>query len=73
MKNIVIITSLLLIISGCSPYVISSNPRQVTIGTARNVNAGEAQEMADKECKKHGRYAILRRAVGADSIYECEE
>ena len=70
MKHLLIILSILLIISGCAPYIISSNPRQVTIGYA---GGADAQEMADKECKKHGRYAIHRpdNLRDGNATYEC--
>ena len=64
MKHLLILISILLIMSGCTPYVISfnphvisSNPRQVTIGNA--VSTVKSQKLADKTCQKHGRWAIL--------------
>jgi hypothetical protein len=72
MKNQLFLISFLLIISGCAPYIITSNPRQVTIGNGGN---SEAQEMADNECKKHERYGIHRPDNRRDgnTTYECME
>ena len=80
MKHLLILLSFLLIISGCTykPYIVTSNPRQVIISIGLingKVDSSGAQEMADKECKKHGRYAIYRpdnRLEGKD-FYECIE
>ena len=39
------------------------------------MDSSGAQEMADKECKKHGRYAIYRpdNRLDAKDFYECIE
>ena len=78
---LIILISILLIMSGCTPYVISSNPRQVTIGNMSSdmisirSNAAESQAMADKECQKYERYAIHRPDTLRDgeATYECVE
>ena len=80
MKHLLIFISILLIMSGCTPYfissnphVISSNPRQVTIGNA--VSTVLSQKLADKTCQKHGRWAILRldNLEDGNATYECLE
>ena len=78
MKHLLILISILLIMSGCTPYVrssnphvISSNPRQVTIGNA--FSSVKSQKLADKKCQKHGRWAILRIDNLGDGTYECLE
>ena len=80
MKHLLIILSILIIMSGCTPYfissnphVISSNPRQVTIGNA--VSTVLSQKLADKTCQKHGRWAILRldNIEDGNATYECLE
>ena len=45
------------------------------MGRARHLNVREAQVMADKECKKHGRYAIHRpdNIRDGNATYECVE
>ena len=76
MKHLFILIPFLLIMSGCAPYLITSNPRQVTIGNMHpSTNAVESQAHADKECKKHGRYAIHRPDNRRDgnATYECVE
>ena len=77
MKHILILLiSILLIMSGCAPYLITSNPRQVTIGNMHpSTNAVESQALADKECQKYERYAIHRPDNIRDGnvTYECVE
>ena len=73
MKHLLIILPLLLIMSGCTPHVMSSNPRQVTIGNA--FSSVKSQKLADKTCQKHGRWAILRldNIEDGNATYECVE
>ena len=73
MKHLLILISILLIMSGCTPHVISSNPRQVTIGNA--FSSVKSQKLADKTCQKHGRWAILRldNIEDGNATYECLE
>jgi len=75
MKHLFILIPFLLIMSGCTPYLLTSNPRQVTIGNMHTSNAVESQALADKECKKHGRYAIHRpdNIRDGNATYECVE
>ena len=76
MKHLLILIPFLLIMSGCEVKVVSSNPRQVTVNGLHNFTGTEhieAQALADKECKKHGRYAIHRpdNLRDGNATYEC--
>lgn len=46
------------VLSGCAAKVVSSSPRSVVI-SAGDARVQEAQDMADKECAKHGRFAKM--------------
>ena len=66
MKHLLILISILLIMSGCTPYVkssnphvISSNPRQVTIGYA--VSTVLSQKLAEKT---HIHFNLIREGGG---------
>ena len=45
-------------ITGCTPAIIGSNPRQVIVRSPM-LDAKEAQMLAQQECEKHQRYARL--------------
>ena len=61
------------ILGGCTPMVVTSNPRSVVIENTSAMNAAKAQAMADAECQKHGKYAILRldNVRDGQATYEC--
>lgn len=60
MKNVIAICAVLL--AGCAAGVISSNPRSVVIGVGSE-RGGDAQALADAECRKHNRYAKFNRKM----------
>lgn len=48
------------VLAGCAAQVVSSTPRQVIVSAGKPpIGAGEAQRMADAECRRHGRYAQM--------------
>ena len=49
---------LLVFLGGCAAKVVSSGPRTVVI-SAGDARVQEAQNMADNECAKHGRFARM--------------
>lgn len=55
--NVIVFVSICLL-AGCAAEVLSTSPRSVVIkaGTAQ---IAAAQDMANKECEKHGRSARL--------------
>lgn len=57
-KNIAVITVASFIVAGCAAKLVSSSPRTVVI-SAGDARVQESQDMADKECAKHGRFARL--------------
>ena len=63
MKNITIIAIASFILAGCAAKLVSTSPRTVVI-SASDVFVQESQDMADKECAKHGRFA---RMIGKPS------
>jgi outer membrane biogenesis lipoprotein LolB len=58
MKNITIIAIASFILTGCAARLVSTSPRTVVI-SAGSAQVQEAQDLADKECAKHGRLARL--------------
>lgn len=63
MKSITIIAIASFILAGCAAKLVSTSPRTVVI-SAGDARVQEAQDMADKECTKHGRFA---RMIGKPS------
>ena len=49
----------LVALTGCAAKLVSTSPRSVVI-SAGDARVQEAQNMADAECAKHGRYARLQ-------------
>lgn len=64
-------------LAGCAAKITSSTPRAVIIDAGRppTLSGGQAQAMADAECRKHGRYARMtgRPLPGATTefVFEC--
>ncbi len=56
MNKIFIIISAV-VLSGCATGIIASNPNSVIVGNTYIWNQQEAFNMADKECRKHGKNA----------------
>jgi hypothetical protein len=57
---------ILVAFTGCAAKLVSTSPRSVVI-SAGDARVQEAQNMADAECAKHGRYARLRE-LGAGGL-----
>ena len=63
MKSITLIVISTCILAGCAAKLVSTSPRTVVI-SAGDARIQEAQDMADEECAKQGRFA---RMVGKPS------
>ena len=48
----------ILAIQGCTTHVVSSNERSVIV-ESQWMNVARAQELADAECAKHSRIALM--------------
>ena len=71
------VVGLLLIVlvaaQGCATHVVNSNPHSVLVESWW-LNAAKAQEMADAECAKHSRVALMRLTADLDEtnyVFEC--
>ena len=75
MKTVLVILTAIMLVGCATPEVISGNPRTVVIRFASSHNAAETQALANRHCRKHGRYAIHRPDNRRDGIvtYECVE
>lgn len=71
--RLVFVAVLLTGCGGIPPKVKSSSPRSVVVLAFRGV--GEAQKLADVECRRHGRYARLfgSNVDGPDYVFDCVE
>ena len=58
MKKIAAIVMASIALVGCAAKVVSTSPRSVVI-RAGDLYVQEAQDLADKECAKHGRFARM--------------
>lgn len=58
MKKIFGAIVITLLLCGCATSVVSSNPRSVLV-ESQNMDAKEAQRLADAECAKHNRHAKM--------------
>lgn len=70
-----IFASCAVLLSGCAVEVISSSPRTVVV-RAGDARIKESQDLADKECAKHSRYARLAQRPTSDTaefIFDCVE
>lgn len=56
--KIIALAALALALGGCAAKVVSTSPRSVVI-SAGDARVQEAQDMADRECAKHGRFARM--------------
>ena len=64
---------LITLLSGCAAKVVSSGPRSVVI-SASDDKVADAQKLAEQECRKHNRFAQLRREPTKSSdrfIFDC--
>lgn len=60
-------------LAGCAAKVVSTSPRSVVI-SAGDARVQESQDMAEKECGKHGRHArlVARPSATSDQFtYDC--
>jgi len=48
----------LLVVQACATHVVSSNERSVIV-ESQWMNVARAQELADAECAKHSRIAVM--------------
>jgi hypothetical protein len=48
----------LVVLQGCATHVVSSNERSVIV-ESQWMNIAKAQKLADEECAKHSRIALL--------------
>lgn len=73
MKKLLIIY--LLLITGCTPAIISSTPRMVVLGQAGPYNLSESIHLAETECQKYNKHAVqLPTRPGMDMMsYECKD
>ena len=63
----------LLAAQGCATHVVSSNPHSVFVESWW-LNAAKAQELADAECAKYSRVALMRLTADLDEtnyVFEC--
>jgi len=58
MKYIIFIVTAI-VLSGCGAKVIASTDKQVMIGNASPYNMDTCLEVAEKECQKHKKHAVL--------------
>lgn len=73
MKNIAVVLSGCLFISGCATHVVSSNPRNVVV-ESQAMDAKKAQALADAECAKQGMYAKMTTKADywdRNYVFEC--
>lgn len=72
MKKLLIIC--LLVITGCTPAIISSTPRMVVLGQSGPYNLSESIQLAEIECQKYNRHAVQIPRPGMDMMaYECKD
>lgn len=60
-------------LAGCASQVVSSSPRTVVI-RAGDLRIQESQDLADKECAKHQRFARLvarPTPTSSEFVYDC--
>ena len=63
-----------LILAGCAtPSIVSSNPASITIKGSFSYNTAASDALANTECQKYGKYALIRPDNIRDSYvtYEC--
>ena len=63
----------LLAIQGCATQVVTSNPRSVLVESWW-LDGAKAQKMADAECAKYSRVAVMRFKADYDEtnyVFEC--
>lgn len=61
--------------TGCGPMLVSSAPRMVTLGNVTTITEAAALQLAETECAKHNRHAVVipdNRDDGRQS-YECKD
>lgn len=62
-----------MVLSGCAAKVVSSSPRTVVV-RAPDMAISESQELADKECSKHERYARMvakPTPFSSEFVFDC--
>jgi uncharacterized protein YcfL len=75
MKTALAILTAIMLVGCATPERVSGNPRSIVIRNADKFNVAETQAMANRHCRRHGRYAIHRPDSQRDGLvtYECVE
>ena len=75
MKTALAILTAIMLVGCATPEIVSGNPRSIVIRNVDDFNLAEAQAMANRHCRRHGRYAIHRPDNTPDRVltYECIE
>jgi hypothetical protein len=63
------------VVAGCAAQVVSTSPRSVIVD-ANSQGMAAVQQIADAECKKHGRFARLVNAPrfgNNNYLFDCVE
>ena len=71
MKSIVTILLTVLALTGCAAKITAANERMVMVN-AGSVDGAGALSLADSECKKYGRYAVLTSKPREDRQWSFE-
>ena len=73
-KLMVLLMSCVLSLVGCSPGIISANPRSIVIQNGEIHNESEVYRIANAHCQSYGRFAVLRpQSTRSGSTFECVE
>lgn len=73
MRALIVAAMWAVLLAGCAAKVVSSSPRSVII-SAGDARVQEAQDMADKECAKNGRFAKITARPSPTSdqfLFDC--
>ena len=71
-KLIVLLTTCAAILVGCSPPIISANPRSIVFQNGDIHDEAEMYRLANSYCRSHGRYDVLQQGRKR-STFECVE
>ena len=72
-KLIVLLTTCALFLVGCSPPIISANPRSIVFQNGEIHDEAEMFRLANSHCQSHGRYAVLQQGRKTRPTFECVE
>ncbi|HEX6215267.1 MAG TPA: hypothetical protein VFZ38_10635 [Vicinamibacterales bacterium] len=72
-----ILTVLLVVacLPGCAPVIVSSTPRMVVVGNSNAQNTAATNQLAEQECQKENRHAVLvpDNIRDGNATFECRE